>query len=297
MLMFTRRKLVSGLVVLGCVFLQGGALAAVPTVLTQQGRLLDKAGVGVDADINFVFAIYDTPTAGTALWSETQTITIDQGFFSARIGEKTAFPANLFDASKTLYLGVKVGDDAEMAPRQTITSVPFAIRAGEAERAAAGGTLDARLLALEAKAAATEQRSCEDRGGAWDNSTGCAPFMRATAANVAATERWNRCTAEFGSAYQVCNAFQAMALAQYFPIPKHKYYWLTSGGANPSVDVQDTATTLFRTNGANPVLTCPVGGHTIAMFHSWDANHVDGLQCMSNTTADVGVLCCRRRYD
>ncbi len=112
------------------------ASADVPASLTQQGRLLDDTGTVVDADVSFVFSIYAAATGGSALWSETQTITVDEGYFSARLGDVTAFPDTLFDGSKTLYLGVKVGSDAEMTPRQLITSVPFAIHAGEADHAA-----------------------------------------------------------------------------------------------------------------------------------------------------------------
>jgi hypothetical protein len=104
--------------------------------------LIDKAGAPVDADVNFVFSIYDAATGGTAVWTETQTTTVDAGFFSARLGEKTAFAANLFDGTKTLYLGVKVGDDAEMTPRQMLTSVPFAVTAGYAVQAANATTAD-----------------------------------------------------------------------------------------------------------------------------------------------------------
>jgi hypothetical protein len=55
-------------------------------------------------------------------------ITPDAGYFSAKLGDVTAFPATVFDGSNaTLFLGIKIGADAEMAPRQALTSVPFAL--------------------------------------------------------------------------------------------------------------------------------------------------------------------------
>jgi hypothetical protein len=65
------------------------------------------------------------------LWTEEQDITLDDGYFSTELGTITAIPADLFDGSK-LYLGVTVGNDDEMTPRQTISSVPYALLAGAA---------------------------------------------------------------------------------------------------------------------------------------------------------------------
>ena len=47
---------------------------------------------------------------------------------TARLGESTQFTADIFDGSRpSLFLGIKVGSDPEMSPRQQITSVPFAL--------------------------------------------------------------------------------------------------------------------------------------------------------------------------
>jgi hypothetical protein len=142
------------------------AVAAVPQVLTQQGRLLDKDGNAVDADIAFVFTIYDAATAGNALWTETQTVSVDAGFYSLRLGEKTALPASLFDGTKSLYLGVKVGDDLEMTPRQVITSVPFAMTAGRAltaDVATTAASADTAKVATKATVAADSIRVAKDQ--------------------------------------------------------------------------------------------------------------------------------------
>ncbi|MCA9598089.1 MAG: collagen-like protein [Myxococcales bacterium] len=107
------------------------ASSAVPANLTQQGRLLDSTGTPVPGSVSITFAVYSAASGGTALWTETQNVTLDDGFFSARLGEATAIPNTVFDGS-TRYLGVKVGADAEMTPRQTIVSVPYALMANNA---------------------------------------------------------------------------------------------------------------------------------------------------------------------
>jgi hypothetical protein len=107
------------------------ASSAVPGTLTEQGRLLDTAGAPATGSVSIVFTIYDAATGGASLWTETQNVTLDDGYFSARLGEVTAIPSTVFSGA-TRYLGVKVGTDAEMTPRQTLVSVPYALMANNA---------------------------------------------------------------------------------------------------------------------------------------------------------------------
>jgi hypothetical protein len=107
------------------------AAAAVPGSLTEQGRLFDPAGAPLGGTVSITFAIYAGPTGGVALWSETQAITLDAGYFSAQLGAGVSFPAGLWDGSAR-YLGIQVGADPEMTPRQATQSVPYALVAGDA---------------------------------------------------------------------------------------------------------------------------------------------------------------------
>jgi hypothetical protein len=195
--------------------------AAIPASLTQQGRLLDLAGGGVDADVAFVFTIYDAPTAGTALWTETQTVTVDQGYFSARLGETTAFGATLFDGSKTLYLGVKVGTDAEMAPRQAITSVPFAFHAKEADHAAAADSATTATNATHAATAdtATSATAANTATNANNATTVTSIASNITQANSSATAGTAAVTAACPSGYKAiaggCNGNGALMVSSF----------------------------------------------------------------------------------
>jgi hypothetical protein len=106
----------------------------VPATLTQQGRILDTSGTPVSSKVHFVFTIYDDPTAtkaADALWTDAEDITLDDGYFSWQLGTNTAIPSTVFDGS-VRYLGVTVGSDAEMTPREVISSVPYAMVAGSA---------------------------------------------------------------------------------------------------------------------------------------------------------------------
>ena len=106
--------------------LSGATSAVVPPGITQQGRLLDSEGNPVSGEVTFTFTIYDEATEGNELWTAEQEITLDDGYFSTRLGGSGApFPANLFDGSDR-FLGVTVGSDDEMTPRQTLGAVPYA---------------------------------------------------------------------------------------------------------------------------------------------------------------------------
>ena len=101
--------------------------AAVPREINYQGILADSDGNSVpDGDYEMSFAIYDVSTGGDSLWDEDQTVTVTNGIYNVILGH-SPFPTDLFN--RDLYLGVTVGTDAEMIPRQKLTSTPFAMKA------------------------------------------------------------------------------------------------------------------------------------------------------------------------
>ena len=114
---------------LGALAVAPASSGAVPGYLSQQGRLFDSAGVPQIGPINFRFSLYTAATGGTAVWTELQPITLDDGYFSAVLGSVTPLDPALFDG-KEKWLGVSVGNDAEMTPRQPIVSVPYALVSG-----------------------------------------------------------------------------------------------------------------------------------------------------------------------
>jgi hypothetical protein len=116
---------------LGVGLWSASAAAAVPNVLTQQGRLLDSSGAPVSGTVAFVFSVYDAPMAGNVLWTESQMITLDNGYFSAQLGDTMPIPTTVF-TGPVRYLGVKVATDPEMTPRQPLVAVPYAITANDA---------------------------------------------------------------------------------------------------------------------------------------------------------------------
>jgi len=88
-----------------------------------QGRLTDASGSPLNGDYSITFRIYDDDTDGTVLCQDTQTVSVSNGLFSTAIDGCT--PSDI-DGTQ-VYLGIQVGSDGEMTPRQPIYSVPYAM--------------------------------------------------------------------------------------------------------------------------------------------------------------------------
>jgi hypothetical protein len=98
--------------------------AAIPKLINYQGVLRDSAGKSLNGAYNVTFRLYDTAGGGSPLWSETHTgVTIDRGIFSIMIGGVTPLDLS-FD--RQYYLGIQVGSDPEMFPRQLLASSAYA---------------------------------------------------------------------------------------------------------------------------------------------------------------------------
>ena len=90
-----------------------------------QGKLYDSGGSPVtDGSHTMVFKFYAAATGGTALWTETQTVSTTGGLFTALLGSVTSLSG--INWNQALYLGVTVDSDSEMTPRHTVGAVPTA---------------------------------------------------------------------------------------------------------------------------------------------------------------------------
>ena len=128
------RRLILTFLTLAALLTSVAPVSAIPNLIPYQGRLTDAAGNPLNGAQSVVFAMYNVATAGAALYTETQSVTVVNGLFSVNIGSVTPLPATLWTQS-ALFLGIKVGTDAEMTPRQTMGAVAFAERAATSEDA------------------------------------------------------------------------------------------------------------------------------------------------------------------
>ncbi|KPL20028.1 MAG: hypothetical protein AMJ92_00900 [candidate division Zixibacteria bacterium SM23_81] len=111
------------------------AMAEVPGLINYQGTLTDGGGVALDTTISITFSIYNDSTGGIQVWTETQTaVEVDKGLFNVLLGRVNSIQDTVFTEPER-WLGIQVGGDPELEPRQRIASVGYSYRAEEADTA------------------------------------------------------------------------------------------------------------------------------------------------------------------
>ncbi|MFO7725697.1 MAG: tail fiber domain-containing protein [Oceanipulchritudo sp.] len=126
-----------------------------PELLSYQSYLVDANGVPLGSDgaggsqpanYDVVFRLYDAPTQGNLLWSEQQTITVDNGYFSVLLGEGAAFGSEPNPALSTVFTGIGAderfvsvavrfeagGEFTEILPRLRLLTSPYSFLASQA---------------------------------------------------------------------------------------------------------------------------------------------------------------------
>src|SRR6185437_3263442 len=94
-----------------------------------QGKLVNPDGTNVaDSTYTVVFSLYNLSSGGTAIWTESDSVTTSGGVFQVALGAVTSL-ASVDFTNSNLYLGIKVGTDAEMTPRIRFSAVPYAFNA------------------------------------------------------------------------------------------------------------------------------------------------------------------------
>jgi hypothetical protein len=98
------------------------AASAVTSGINYQGRLTDSAGEPLSGTYTMTFRLYEVASGGSALDTDTHSVEVTDGLFNTEID----FDQEHFDG-RGLWLGITVGGDAEMSPRQELRPVPYAL--------------------------------------------------------------------------------------------------------------------------------------------------------------------------
>ncbi len=105
--------------------------ATVPRTIHYQGKLTEPDGSPLVGEHTVTLRLYDAATAGTKLWEEQHTITLDRtdnGIFSVTLGSQTPF-GTAVTFNSPLWLTTEVDGSGEFAPRQPLSAVGYAINA------------------------------------------------------------------------------------------------------------------------------------------------------------------------
>ncbi len=135
---------------------------SLPAIIPYQGTLTTAAGQAVNGNTGLTFKLYAAPTGGTALalWTEAHTgvnaVPVTNGLFNVTLGSLTAIPASVWN-NPLLYLGITVGSEAEMSPREQLEAVPAAMQAGTALTVVDNGIKAARTMNGDAVTVSTQE--------------------------------------------------------------------------------------------------------------------------------------------
>jgi hypothetical protein len=109
-----------------------------PRTIGYQGVLADQSGTFLPDGIHAVsVSLYETPTSGTALFTETASVTVLRGVFNIIIGSTGGGIPTTVSFDRAYFLGVSVDGNPELQPRTPMTAVPYALRAAVADQATA----------------------------------------------------------------------------------------------------------------------------------------------------------------
>ena len=132
---------------------------------TQVPRLIRFLGVAQDEThnpmtgvVDITFSLYKDQQGSSPLWVETQNVQADAGgHYSALLGSASAegMPLELFSSGEAQWLGVQIQGQPEHA-RVLLVSVPYALKAHEAETLSGRNISDFVLLNKTASAASNE---------------------------------------------------------------------------------------------------------------------------------------------
>ncbi len=114
---------------------QPAANGIVPPVVKFGGVLTDVNSKPMTGTVGVTFSLYKESQGGAALWVETQNVALDKtGHYAVMLGSTSSqgLPADLFASGEARWLGVQVQGEAEQ-PRTVLMSVPYALKAADAE--------------------------------------------------------------------------------------------------------------------------------------------------------------------
>jgi hypothetical protein len=143
---------------------------SVPRLVRFSGMAKDLNGKPLTGTLGVTFLLYSAEQGGSPLWLETQNVQPDSsGRYSVQLGatKPDGLPTDLFTSGEARWLGVQISGQAEQ-PRVLLLSVPYALKAGDAETVG-GLPPSAFVLANGAQAGAPGAKGATNSASATKN--------------------------------------------------------------------------------------------------------------------------------
>ncbi len=109
---------------------------AVPRLVKFSGTLNDISAVSLNGTAEVTFALYKQEADQQPVWTETQSVQFDpKGNYTVLLGasQSDGLPAELFTSAEAHWLGVEIQGQPQ-SPRTLLVSVPYALKAVDAEK-------------------------------------------------------------------------------------------------------------------------------------------------------------------
>ncbi len=104
---------------------------AIPQRINYQGYLTDNAGNPItNPSLSMTFRIYDAQSGGNQLWSQDQTVAVENGLFNLVLGP---IPEDVFTPGAQRWLELVIGG-TPLSPRTEITAVGFSYKTIDADK-------------------------------------------------------------------------------------------------------------------------------------------------------------------
>lgn len=207
--------------------------ASISPTFSYQGSLNKSDGTPVTDPSDLTFSLYTVDSLGAPFWSEQQLqVVITNGRFATVLGLITPITPSIIDSfSGETWLGIKVGANPEMTPRQKLTSVPFAFNANHAVTATNANVADLATKATNAdlatKATTADKATLADLA---TNATNAVTAATAVAANngvpKGAIIMWSGTVASIPAGWAFCDGANGTP-------DLRKRFVIASGGDTP----------------------------------------------------------------
>jgi hypothetical protein len=104
--------------------------ADVPESLMLEAEIRGKGGAIPNGEMTLHFALYESMEGGEPMWEQSSVVDVEDGVVQVELLQVTP---ELVVSASGLYLGMRIGNDAELEPRLPFRSVPYALRAAYAD--------------------------------------------------------------------------------------------------------------------------------------------------------------------